>query len=115
MLYAIEYKNGVGNEKLEELLDLTSENAFAFDFDIHIFNRLAGIPEDNKEEEKKEPSYIETVREKYFSIAPAKIGSSSAFLEYMQSGSFEKEQLSQDINKTITILQDKELTEERRL
>lgn len=113
MLYAIEYKNGVGNEKLSELLDLTSANAFAFDFDIHAFNRLAGIEE--KEEEKKEPSYIETIKEKYFSMAPAKIGSSSAFLEYMQSGSFDKEQLSQDIDNTITILQDKELSEEQQL
>lgn len=113
MLYAIEYKNGVGNEKLSELLDLTSENAFAFDFDFHAFNRLAGIEE--KEEEKKEPSYIEKVKEKYFNMAPAKIGSSSAFLEYMQSGSFDKKQLSQDINNTIGILQDKELTEEQQL
>lgn len=112
MLYAIEYKNGESEAHLQDLLELTSESAYAFDFDIHTFNRLAGV---ETKEEDKEPSYIEKIKEKYFNVSPAKIGSSSSYLEYMKTGHFDTNKLSEDVKGTLSILQDKEMTEEQQL
>lgn len=112
MLYAIEYKNGESEEHLQDLLELTSETTYAFDFDIAAFNRLAGV---ESQEEEKEPTYIEVVKDKYFEVSPSKIGSSSSYLDYMKTGNFETELLVNDVKKTLSLLQDNELTEEQQL
>lgn len=112
MLYAIEYKKGANEEELQDLIELTSETTYAIDFDIASFNKLAGI---ESQEEEKEPSYREKVKQRYFNFSTAKIGSSSSFLEYMKTGKFDKAQLTEDIKHTLSVLQDKELTEEQQL
>ena len=111
MLYAIEYKKGAKDEDLQDLIELTSEKSYAIDFDIASFNKLAGI----ERQEEKEPSYREKVKQRYFNFSPAKIGSSSSFLEYMKTGKLDKTQLTEDVKHTLTVLQDKELTEEQQL
>ena len=112
MLYAIEYKKGAKDDELQDLIELTSETTYAFDFDIASFNKLAGI---ENQEDEKELSYREKVKQRYFNISPAKIGASSSFLEYMKTGRLDKTQLTEDVKHTLTVLQDKELTEEQRL
>ena len=112
MLYAIEYKKGVKDEELQDLIELTSETTYAFDFDIASFNRLAGI---KNQEDDKEPSYREKVKQRYFNSSPAKIGSSKSFLEYMKTGRLDKTQLTEDVKHSLTVLQDKVLTEEQQL
>lgn len=112
MLYSIEYKNGASDENLQELLDLTNEHSLSIDFDMRSFNSLAGI---EKQEEDRGPSYIEQVRDRFFSYSPAKIGSSAAFLEYMKTGRFDEAQLKADIANTLALLKDKEMSEEQKL
>lgn len=112
MLYAIEYKNGAKDEELQDLIELTSETTYALDFEIDSFNRLAGI---ENQKDAKEPSYREKVKQRYFNSSPAKIGSSSSFLDYMKTGRLDKTQLAEDVRHTLAVLQNKELTEEQQL
>lgn len=111
MLYSIEYKNGAKEEDLQELLDLTSDSTYEIDFDIKTFNKLAGV----EHSAEKELSYIERVKNMYFSISPSKIGSSAAFLDYMKTGRLDKDKINGDIKHTLEALKDKEITEEQQL
>lgn len=111
MLYAIEYKKGTDAKNLEQLLDLTSENSYAIDFDIKAFNKLAGI----ETQDEKEPSYLEKVKDGYFGQSPAKNGSSQALLDYIRTGRFNVELLKEDVMNTLSLMQNKEISEEQQL
>lgn len=111
MLYAIEYKKGTDAKNLEQLLDLTSEKSYAIDFDIKAFNKLAGI----ETQEEKEPTYLEKVKDGYFGHSPAKNGSSQALLDYIKTGRFNTELLKENILNTLSLIEDKEISEEQQL
>lgn len=111
MLYAIEYKKGTATTHLHELLDLTSEGSYAFDFDFKTFHRLAGI----EPQEDNEPTYLEKVKDRYFGCSPAKNGSSEALLEYIKTGRFDEDRLKNDVMNTLSLIQNKELSEEQQL
>lgn len=111
MLYAIEYKKGTDVKNLEQLLDLTSEKSYAIDFDIKAFNKLAGI----ETQEENAPSYLEKVKDSYFGQSPAKNGSSQALLDYIKTGRFNAELLKEDVLNTLSLIEDKEISEEQQL
>lgn len=111
MLYAIEYKKGTDAKNLEQLLDLTSEKSYAIDFDIKAFNKMAGV----EAQEEKEPTYLEKVKNGYFGQSPAKNGSSQALLDYIKTGRFNAERLKRDVMNTLSLLQNKEISEEQQL
>ena len=111
ILYSIEYKKGTDAKNLEQLLDLTSEKSYAIDFDIKAFNKLAGI----ETQEEKEPSYLEKVKDGYFGHSPAKNGSSQALLDYIKTGRFNTELLKENILNTLSLIEDKEISEEQQL
>lgn len=111
MLYAIEYKKGTDAKNLEQLLDLTSEKSYAIDFDIKAFNKMAGV----EAQEEKEPTYLEKVKNGYFGQSPAKNGSSQALLDYIKTGRFNAERLKGDVMNTLSLLQNKEISEEQQL
>ena len=111
MLYAIEYKRGTDAKNLEQLLDLTSEKSYAIDFDIKAFEKMAGV----EAQEEKEPTYLEKVKNGYFGQSPAKNGSSQALLDYIKTGRFNAERLKGDVMNTLSLLQNKEISEEQQL
>lgn len=110
MLYAIEYKKGTAAKDLQQLLDLTSEGTYAIDLDIKEFNKLAGI-----QSQEEEPSYLEKVKDRYFGHSPAKNGSSEALLEYIKTGRFDDKCLTKDVMNTMSLIQNKVLSEEQQL
>lgn len=111
MLYAIEYKKGTDAKNLEQLLDLTSEKSYAIDFDIKAFNKMAGV----EAQEEKEPTYLEKMKTGYLGQSPAKNGSSQALLDYIKTGRFNVEHLKGDVLNTLSLLQNKEISEEQQL
>lgn len=58
---------------------------------------------------------MEKVKDGYFGCSPAKNGSSQALLDYIRTGRFNAELLKGDVMNTLSLIQNKEISEEQQL